>query len=95
MSRSYFVYIVTNQRRTVFYTGITNHLKRRVYEHKNKLVEGFTERYNVTELIYYEIFNNPRDAIEREKQLKDYRREKKLILIQKANPLVEDLYDII
>lgn len=95
MSRNYFIYIVSNKRKTVFYTGITNDLKRRVYEHKNKLVDGFTKKYNVTELVYYEIFEDPISAIVREKQLKDYRREKKVTLIRKMNPLLKDLFSLI
>ena len=84
---------MSNKRLTVFYTGVTNDLIRRVYEHKNKLVDGFTKKYNVNQLIYFETFDSPENAIVREKQVKDYRREKKFNLILKQNPQFTDLYD--
>ena len=87
----YYVYILTNKRNTVFYTGVTNNLERRTYEHKNKLVEGFTKKYNIEKMIYYEEYTDIRDALEREKQIKDFRREKKLALILKMNPLLEEI----
>jgi len=87
----YYVYILTNYKNTVFYTGITNNLLRRVYEHKTKLVEGFTKKYNVGKLVYFEEFSDVRDALEREKQVKDYRREKKLLLINKTNPELKEI----
>jgi len=90
-TRRYFVYVMTNTYNTVFYTGVTNNLERRVYEHKNKLVKGFTEKYNIWKLIYFEEYNEVMTALEREKQLKDYRREKKLELIRKEN---SDLMEI-
>jgi len=77
----------------VLYVGITNDLIRRVYEHKNKLVDGFTEKYNVDKLVYYELFNDPINAITREKQLKGYSRKKKVELITSFNPEWEDLYE--
>ena len=83
---------MTNISNTVLYTGITNNLIRRVYEHKNKLVEGFTKKYNVTKLVYYEIFNDPQNAIEREKSIKNLLRAKKIALIKSMNPLFNDLY---
>jgi len=92
LQQSYYVYILSNPRRTVYYTGITNHLLRRTYEHRSKLIEGFTKRYNVTDLLYYEQCNDPLVAITREKQIKDYRREKKLTLIRSLNPKMIDLY---
>jgi putative endonuclease len=67
--KDYYVYILTNKSRTL-YTGITNDLNRRLYEHKNKLIEGFTKKYNISILVYFELFNNPDDAIRREKQIK-------------------------
>ena len=76
---------------TVFYTGITNNLERRVYEHKNKLVPGFTAKYNITKLLYFELCHDPEQAIAREKQVKDLARNKKISLIKGLNPNMEDL----
>lgn len=84
-SKQYYVYVITNFRNTVFYTGVTNNLERRIFEHKNKLVDGFTKKYNIWKLIYYEQYVDVRDALEREKQIKDYRREKKIELIKTMN----------
>lgn len=92
MERQFAVYIVTNKSHSVFYTGFTNGLSRRLYEHKNKLVDGFTKKYNIDKLVYYEFHNNPVEAIAREKQIKDWRREKKFKLIESINPDWEDLY---
>ncbi|NVM25158.1 MAG: GIY-YIG nuclease family protein, partial [Desulfobacterales bacterium] len=78
MNRQYYVYIMTNKHNTVLYTGVTNNLKKRVYEHKEKLVEGFTEKYNITKLVYYEVFEDPGNAISREKQIKAGSRQKKI-----------------
>jgi len=89
----YYVYILSNKYNNVLYVGITNDLIRRVYEHKNKLIEGFTEKYNVDKLVYYELFNDPINAITREKQLKGYSRKKKVELINSFNPEWEDLYE--
>ena len=89
--RRYFVYIITNTYNTVFYTGITNNLIRRIFEHKNKFVEGFTKKYNLWKLVYFEEYSDVREALNREKQIKDYRREKKLDLIQKQNPNLEEI----
>ena len=93
MPDAYYVYIMTNTRHTVLYIGMTNSLIRRTYEHKKKLVPGFTQRYNVTELVYYEIFPTAWEAIEWEKQIKHWRREKKESLINSKNPDWIDLYD--
>ena len=93
MNRQYYVYIMTNKRNTVLYTGVTNDLERRVYEHKAKLVEGFTKKYNVTKLVYYEIFEDPRNAILREKQTKGGSRQKKIDLINGINREWRDLYE--
>lgn len=73
------------------YTGVTNDLKRRVYEHKNKLINGFTKKYNITKLVYYEATNEVTSAIVREKQIKGWLRRKKIALIESANPQWEDL----
>lgn len=84
---------MTNKHNTVLYTGITNDLKRRSYEHREKLVEGFTKKYNLTKLVYYEIFRDANSAILREKQIKGGSRAKKLNLIVGLNPEWKDLYD--
>ena len=84
---------MTNKNNTVLYTGVTNDLQRRVYEHKEKLIEGFTKKYNVVKLVYYEIFDDPENAITREKQIKAGSRQKKLDLINSMNQKWKDLYD--
>ena len=90
----YYVYIMTNKNKTVLYTGITNDLIRRVYEHKNHLDKGsFTARYNVEFLVYYEITSNVEAAIEREKQIKGWNRENKVKLIERLNSNWNDLYE--
>ena len=90
--KQYYVYILTNFTNTVLYTGITNNLVRRLYEHKNNLVEGFTQKYNVHKLIYYEIFQDPENAIKKEKSIKNLVRIKKIELIKTMNPGFSDLY---
>ena len=89
--RRYYVYILTNPAATVFYVGLTNDLHRRVEEHKEKVVEGFTKRYNVHRLVYYEEYTDVHDAIAREKQLKRWRRAWKIDLIRQFNPSFRDL----
>jgi putative endonuclease len=91
MERQYCIYILTNQNNTVLYTGVTNNLPRRVYEHKAKLVDGFTKRYNVNKLVYYEVFEQVENAILREKQIKGGSRAKKIALIKSMNPKWSDL----
>ncbi len=81
----YYVYILTNQGNTVLYIGVTNNLERRIYEHKNKLIDGFTKRYNVNKLVYYETTTDVKAAIEREKTLKKWARVKKIALINQNN----------
>ena len=93
MNNQYYLYIMTNKGNTVLYTGITNNLKRRVYEHKEKLIEGFTRKYNVDKLVYYEVFDDAYYAITREKQIKGGSRQKKVNLISRMNPDWKDLYD--
>lgn len=88
-----YVYILTNVTNRVLYIGVTNDLVKRVYEHKQKLVRGFTSKYNVNKLVYYEVFEDINEAIIREKQIKAGSREKKLKLIEKINPPFEDLYN--
>lgn len=88
--KQYYVYIMTNNSRTL-YRGVTDDLVRRVYEHRNKLIEGFTRKYNITRLVYYEITSDVRAAIQREKQIKGWLRKKKIALIEAANPEWKDL----
>ncbi|MQY53591.1 MAG: GIY-YIG nuclease family protein [Firmicutes bacterium] len=92
MEKLYCVYIMTNKKNTVLYTGITSNLKKRIYEHKENLVEGFTKKYNVHKLVYYEVFNDVEEAILREKQIKAGSRNKKTKLINSMNPNWKDLY---
>ena len=87
----YFVYILTNKSSKVLYIGVTNNLERRMYEHKNKMIDGFTKRYNLTKLIYFEEASDIRSAIEREKQLKNWHRDWKIKLINNFNPEWKDL----
>ena len=88
-----YVYILTNTHKTVLYTGVTNDLIRRVYEHKHHLDKGsFTSQYNVEYLVYFEATNNPVAAIEREKQIKGWNRKRKIKLIESKNPNWNDLY---
>lgn len=91
--KQYYLYILTSWNDAVMYIGVTNNLERRIYEHKNKLVKGFTEKYNVTKLVYIEEANDPASAIAREKQLKSWRRDKKNALVAASNPTWKDLYD--
>lgn len=91
MEKTYYVYLLTNWNNKVMYVGVTSNLERRIYEHKNKLVEGFTEKYNVNKLVYFETTNDVMAAIEREKQIKKWRREKKNNLVIEMNPEWKDL----
>ena len=91
--KNYFVYILTNANDTVLYTGMTNSLMRRVWEHKAKLIDGFTKKYDIDKLVYFEAFSSPSDAIKREKQIKSGSRNKKIELINKFNPKWKDLYN--
>ena len=84
--RQFHVYIITNKNNTVLYTGVTGDLKKRVYEHRHKLADGFSKRYNLTKLVYYEPFGDPENAISREKQIKAGSRDKKMKLIASMNP---------
>ena len=89
----YYVYIVTNKNNRVLYIGVTGSLERRIHDHRERLIEGFTKRYQATKLIYYEDYPDPNSAIQREKQLKGWRREKKIALIERLNPRWLDLFD--
>lgn len=94
ISQSY-VYIMTNQYNTVFYVGVTSDLVKRIHEHRNKFIDGFTKKYEINKLVHYEISENIESAILREKQLKKWNRDWKIKLIEKNNPNFEDLYEII
>ena len=87
------VYILCNRHRNVLYVGATDDLRKRIYFHKKRLIAGFTTKYNVDRLVYYESFEDSEQALEREKKLKKYKREKKIQLIEKFNPDWNDLYE--
>ncbi len=91
MRENYYVYILGNKRPTL-YIGVTNDLVRRVYQHRHSTLDGFTKKYEVKDLLYFETFSSPEEAIKREKQLKRWNREWKLRLIRKTNPIFKDLY---
>ncbi|UCD05007.1 MAG: GIY-YIG nuclease family protein [candidate division WOR-3 bacterium] len=93
MNKQYNIYILTNEHNNVLYTGVTSNLKKRVYEHKKKLISGFTKKYNTNKLVYYETFDNAYNAIVREKKIKGGSRKKKIDLINRMNPKWKDLYD--
>ncbi|MGA1861994.1 GIY-YIG nuclease family protein [Deferribacter thermophilus] len=92
MEKQGYVYILTNKTNTVLYTGVTSNLTKRIYEHRTGAVEGFTKKYNVKKLVYYEVFSDIEEAIKREKQIKGGSRAKKIALIESINPNWEDLY---
>jgi putative endonuclease len=92
-NKQYYVYLICNKNNTTIYTGITSDLKRRIWEHKNKTTKGFSSKYNLYKLLYYEIYQDPENAIIREKQIKSGSREKKIELIESMNPKWIDLYD--
>jgi putative endonuclease len=87
-----YVYLMTNIANTVIYTGVTSDLQKRIYEHKEKIIEGFTKKYNVSKLVYYEVFDDMENAIVREKQIKGGSRQKKIDLIKARNSDFRDLY---
>jgi putative endonuclease len=87
-----YIYILMNKVNTVSYVGVTSNLIKRVYEHKNKLVDSFTAKYNIDKLVYFEVFEDINNAIKREKQLKNWHREWKVNLIKQLNPTFKDLY---
>ena len=93
MQKCYCVYIITNQNNGTLYIGVSNDLKRRIYEHKHKLIDGFSKRYGLGMLVYYEVFEDIREAIIREKYLKGKKRAFKLKIINSFNPQWRDLYD--
>ena len=89
--KNYYVYIMASRKNGTIYIGVTNDLERRVSEHKNNTAEGFTKKYSIHKLVYYEVTNNPESAIEREKHLKKWNRKWKLEIIEKNNPNWNDL----
>ncbi len=91
--RTYFTYIVTNKKHGIPYTGMTNNLKVRVWQHKKNNVKGFASRYNLNKLVWYEEYQWVQDAIAREKEIKGWSRKKKIALIESKNPEWKDLYD--
>ena len=93
MTKQYCVYILTNQRHTVLYTGVTSDLLRRIFEHREKRTPGFASRYNVDKLVYYQVTEDAAAAITREKQIKAGSRQKKIELVNRMNPEWRDLYE--
>ena len=95
MSKTYYVYIMANDRNTTLYIGVTADIVRRIWEHKNKVTEGFTKKYNISKLVYFETHADPESAIGREKRLKEWKRQWKVELVEKENPTWDDLYESI
>ena len=93
MTKEFYVYILASKRNGTLYTGITSNLTQRVWQHKNNAIEGFTQKYNVKMLVFYEVHDNVESAITREKQIKKWRRAWKLQLIENRNPQWADLYE--
>ncbi|WP_281388000.1 GIY-YIG nuclease family protein [Atribacter laminatus] len=93
MEKQAYIYFMSNRYNKVLYVGITSNLMKRVWEHKNKVVDGFTKRYNLNKLVYYEIYDDIETAINREKQIKSWPRKKKIELIHSLNPHWDDLYE--
>jgi len=93
MKESYWIYIMINKNNTVNYTGVTNDLIRKVWEHKNKIFKGFTSKYNINKLVYFEEYYDILEALRREKQIKGWTNKKKMDLIKTINPEFKDLYE--
>jgi putative endonuclease len=93
--RKFYVYILTKGRNSTFYVGVTSDLKKRIWEHKNEVTEGFTKEYGIKTLVYYEIFEDAESAIKREKRLKKWNRPWKMRVIEEMNPEWKDLYETI
>ena len=91
--KQYYIYLITNKRNTTLYIGVTSNLIKRIYQHKNKSVEGFSSKYNLNKLVYYEVFHSIEEAIKREKYLKGKTREFKTLLIDEFNPEWKDLFE--
>lgn len=94
-NKTYYVYILVSKRNGTLYVGVTNDLQRRIFEHKNNVIKGFTEKYNIHKLIYHEETNDVKVAIEREKQIKSWSRKKKISLIEKKNPAWRNLTEVL
>ncbi|MFC1477682.1 GIY-YIG nuclease family protein [candidate division KSB1 bacterium] len=94
MDKKYYIYMMTNENNTVLYTGVTSDLNRRVKEHKDKMIPGFSKRYNISKLVYYEEFAEMDNAIRREKQVKAGSRQKKISLIESINKDWKDLFEL-
>ena len=92
MEKQYYVYIMANKNNSVLYTGVTGNLEARIYQHKEKMIAGFTKRYNIPKLVFYEVFSDLYNAIVREKQIKAGSRRKKIELIERPNKEWKDLY---
>lgn len=92
MEKQYYVYILASKKTGVLYVGVTSSLKNRIYQHKNEMIKGFTEKYKIKQLVYFEVHNNIETAITREKQIKKWNRDWKIELIEKDNPAWDDLY---
>jgi len=92
MDKDYYVYVLASQRNGTLYVGVTSNLIKRIWEHKNKVIQGFTQKYSVDKLVYFEQYRDPENAIKREKRLKNYNRQWKLELVEKENPEWRDLY---
>ena len=95
MSKNGYVYIITNRNNKTLYIGVTSNLIKRIYDHKNKMIDGFSKKYNLNKLVYYEVYDSIKDAIKREKYLKGKKRQYKIDLIEKENKNWDDLYNII
>jgi len=93
MDKNGYVYILTNIHNSVFYVGVTSNLQKRILEHRNKILDGFSKKYNLTKLVHYEFSNSIEACIEREKQLKNWHRDWKINLIKEKNPSFDDLYE--
>lgn len=93
MKTNYYVYIITNKPNGTLYIGVTSNLPKRIWEHKNKLFKGFSKKYNLTKLVWYEVFDSIESAIIKEKQMKEWKREWKINRVLELNPDWQDLYD--
>ena len=93
MAKQFYVYILTNSTNSILYIGVTSNIIKRIWEHKNSVVAGFTSKYKISKLVYYEVIESSYEAIKREKQLKNWHREWKMNLIKEENPKFKDLHE--